>query len=76
MYPRHGAFHGRKKEIFGNKVSAVLCLQQSITYGVLISLKKYCGFMVKVLKTMSTLCSEIGSRRSKYVRICEIVVIE
>ena len=58
-------FHGQKKETSKNEVSVVLYLQQSITYGVLISLKKYCGFMVELLETVSTHCREIGSRCSE-----------
>ena len=76
MYQRRGAFHGQKKEASENEVSVVLYLQENITYGVLILLKKCCGFIVEILKTVSTRCSEIGSRRSKWVRISGIVVIE
>ena len=44
-----------------NKVSAVLCLQQRIICGVLISLSKSCGFLVEIFKAASTRYSEIGS---------------
>ena len=49
-----------------NEVSAVLCLQQSITCGVLISLSKSCGLLVEMFKATSTHCSE-------YVLVNEIV---
>ena len=48
-----------------NEVSVVLCLQQIITYGVLISLSKSCGFLVEMFKAASTHCNEIGSHCSE-----------
>ena len=75
MYLRRGAFHGQKKEISEGKVSAVLCLQQSITHSILISLIKNYDSMLEVFKTVSTYCSEIGPCCKELAQVNEIVML-
>ena len=68
-------FHRQKKKISEDKVSAVLCLQQSITRSMLISLRKNYDSVLEVFKTVSTHCSEIGPRCNEVAWVSKIVML-